>query len=128
MMVFFKILNYFVLKLMNLPIILGVWQGVGRKEVGTILTEESLKTMFKASPIYHVQNVTTPTIIILGNKDQRVPNYQGKEFYYHLVSKNIPTKIFSYSDPHAITQVHFAYDAWMNITLFLNEFMNPKKD
>ena len=71
----------------------------------------------------HVHKVVTPTIIILGLKDRRVPNYQGKEFYYHLRSHKIPAEIFAYEDPHAITQVQFAYDAWMNVTRFITKYL-----
>jgi hypothetical protein len=56
-------------------------------------------------------------------KDTRVTNHQGQEFYYNLKSRNIPCKILAYDDPHAITQVHFDYDAWMNISLWLEEFV-----
>ena len=97
----------------------GIWQGEGMKEAGACMTEEKLLKMHRASPMAHIHNVVTPTIVVLGLKDRRVPNYQGKEFYYHLKARQVPCEIFAYEDPHAITQVHFAYDAWMHISLFL---------
>lgn len=78
--------------------------------------------MYKASPISKIDKVKTPTILVIGTKDKRVPNYQAEEYYYNLKSRNVPCELYAYNDPHAITQVHFAYDAWINIALWLEKY------
>ena len=36
------------------------------------------------SPLFHLENVVTPTLIMFGNRDGAVPWYQGIEFYLGL--------------------------------------------
>lgn len=79
-------------------------------------TKEQLSKMWMASPIAHVGNVTTPTLIALGLQDRRVPPSQGYEWYYALRSKGIPTDLLVYdSDDHAIDKVCSEADHWINI-------------
>jgi dipeptidyl aminopeptidase/acylaminoacyl peptidase len=54
------------------------------------------------SPIYHVKNVETPTQILHGAEDQRVPPSQGREFYRVLDRRDVPTEFVKYPrTPHA---------------------------
>lgn len=48
------------------------------------------------SPIMHVEKVTTPTLILHGQYDIRVPLGQGQEFYNALALRNVPTKMVVY--------------------------------
>jgi dipeptidyl aminopeptidase/acylaminoacyl peptidase len=48
------------------------------------------------SPITYVQNVTTPTLIIHGENDVRVPLSQGMEFYRALHTLGVPTGLVIY--------------------------------
>jgi dipeptidyl aminopeptidase/acylaminoacyl peptidase len=48
------------------------------------------------SPIYHVKNVTTPTLIQHGAEDVRVPLTQGEELYSALKKRGIPVKMVVY--------------------------------
>ncbi len=43
------------------------------------------------SPIFHVANVTTPTLLITGDRDLRTPLAQAEEFYAALKKKGVPT-------------------------------------
>ncbi|RMH20749.1 MAG: S9 family peptidase [Gemmatimonadetes bacterium] len=47
----------------------------------------------KHSAIYHIANVVTPTQVIHGERDLRVPFTQGQEFYRALVRKGVPTEM-----------------------------------
>lgn len=102
----------------------GIWQGIGCKEAGVWLNEEKLTKMYRASPISRIDKVVTPTIIFLGLKDLRVPISQGQEYYYNLKSRNVPSKIFAYNDPHAIRKVQYEYDQWMQVCLWLDEHLS----
>jgi dipeptidyl aminopeptidase/acylaminoacyl peptidase len=53
----------------------------------------NLETYEKNSPIYHVEDVTTPTQIIHGAKDKRVPTSQGREFYRALKRQDVETEM-----------------------------------
>jgi dipeptidyl aminopeptidase/acylaminoacyl peptidase len=50
------------------------------------------------SPIYHVKGVTTPTLVLHGAEDERVPPSQGREFYRALRRQGVPTEMVLY--PH----------------------------
>lgn len=52
-----------------------------------------MATYQKHSAIYRIANVSTPTQIIHGERDQRVPFTQGQEFYVALQRRGIPTEM-----------------------------------
>ncbi|MEF8817872.1 MAG: S9 family peptidase [Salinibacter sp.] len=53
-------------------------------------------TYERHSPIYHVKNASTPTLIYHGAEDQRVPPSQGREFYRALKRQGVPTQLVLY--------------------------------
>ena len=53
----------------------------------------NLETYEKNSPIYHVDNVSTPTLVMHGAKDKRVPVSQGREFYRALKRQDVETEM-----------------------------------
>ncbi|HSQ17839.1 MAG TPA: S9 family peptidase, partial [Anaerolineales bacterium] len=52
--------------------------------------------LFERSPIVHVDRVTTPTLILHGEDDQRVPVWQGYEFYNALTRSGCPVQMVVY--------------------------------
>ncbi len=48
------------------------------------------------SPITHVKNVTTPTLILGGEQDDRVPISQSYELYHALEARGIETQMVTY--------------------------------
>jgi fermentation-respiration switch protein FrsA (DUF1100 family)/Tol biopolymer transport system component len=50
----------------------------------------------KASPIRYVANITTPTLILQGENDKRVPTGQSMQLYSALKSRKIPTRLVYY--------------------------------
>ncbi len=59
-------------------------------------TEDELKFMRTCSPSSRVADAKTPTIVIVGEIDLRVPPSQGKAWYTWLRAKGIPAEIFAY--------------------------------
>ena len=55
-------------------------------------SEAQLLTMYRVSPIFHVKNVVTPTLICLGGKDKRVPPSQGWEYHHVLKAQGVDTR------------------------------------
>ena len=51
------------------------------------------ETYQENSPIYHVDEVSTPTRVEHGAKDQRVPTSQGREFYRALKRQDVETEM-----------------------------------
>ncbi|HEV8367282.1 MAG TPA: S9 family peptidase [Pyrinomonadaceae bacterium] len=59
----------------------------------------------KHSPVFNVKGVTTPTIIIQGDADIRVPISQGYEFYNALKVQGVPTRMLVLPrQPHGPTE------------------------
>jgi dipeptidyl aminopeptidase/acylaminoacyl peptidase len=54
---------------------------------------EAMDRYQKHSPIFNVKGVTTPTMIIQGDADIRVPISQGYEFYNALKVQGVPTRM-----------------------------------
>jgi dipeptidyl aminopeptidase/acylaminoacyl peptidase len=59
------------------------------------------ETYERHSAIYRVENVSTPTQVLHGAQDDRVPTRQGQEFYRALKRRNVPTEMVLYPrTPH----------------------------
>jgi len=76
------------------------------------------------SPIAHVDRVTTPTLILHGENDQRVPTWQGYELYNALKRCDVPTQMVIYprtghvpSEPKLLLDVMNRILAWMELYL-----------
>ena len=48
--------------------------------------------LYARSPISHIDKVKTPTLLMIGNVDLRVPPSQGVEYYKALLARNVPAK------------------------------------
>ena len=84
-------------------------------------SQQQLDAMFNKSPMRHVQNVVTPTLLLLGGKDRRVPMCQGIEYYHALRSahaaaaaaRDVPVKCLVFpEDTHAIDSPASEACAW----------------
>ena len=76
--------------------------------------------LLERSPIAHVDKVTTPTLILHGEDDQRVPVWQGYEFYNALTRSGCPVQMVVYpqtghtpSNPVFLLDVMDRSLAWM---------------
>ena len=49
-----------------------------------LITPSIYETLWKASPMSVAHKVKTPVLMILGEKDQRVPNYEGLNWVTYL--------------------------------------------
>jgi dipeptidyl aminopeptidase/acylaminoacyl peptidase len=60
-----------------------------------------IDTYWENSPLKYVSNVKTPTIILVGEKDVRVPMPQSVEMYRALKSNGVPTHLYvAPREPH----------------------------
>ena len=57
---------------------------------------EQTERYLKMSPLYYVKNVTTPTLILHGETDPRVPTGQGYEMYNALKRRGVETVMVVY--------------------------------
>ncbi|MFQ5638859.1 MAG: S9 family peptidase [bacterium] len=85
---------------------------------------EDYKTYEKHSAIYHIKNVTTPTQIIHGAKDLRVPFTQGQEFYVSLSRLGVPTEMIVYPrTPHGPREPKFLMDVTPRILKWFDKHL-----
>lgn len=55
--------------------------------------DSPLKTFREHSPIFYIHKAKTPTLIMFGENDRRVPLPQGIEMYRGLKANNVPTEL-----------------------------------
>jgi dipeptidyl aminopeptidase/acylaminoacyl peptidase len=72
---------------------------------------EQAERYVKMSPLYYVKNVTTPTLILHGEADIRVPTSQGYEMYSALKRRGVETMMVVYPrTPHGPQEPKFILD------------------
>lgn len=78
------------------------------------------------SPITYVHNVTTPTMVMHGENDVRVPLSQGLEFYNSLRAVGVPTKMVIYpGERHGLSRpLHQAHRLDTTVSWFL-KYIEP---
>jgi dipeptidyl aminopeptidase/acylaminoacyl peptidase len=65
--------------------------------------DREVETHWRLSPIRTIADATTPTLILYGEADQRVPVSQGYELYEGLKSRGVETQLVAYPrEPHGI--------------------------
>ncbi len=65
----------------------------------------------KHSPITYVGNVSTPTLVLHGEADERVPITQGYQFYSGLKRRGVATRMVVYPrTPHGVREPKFILD------------------
>ena len=82
------------------------------------------ETYEKHSAIYQIKNVTTPTQVIHGAQDLRVPFTQGQEFYNSLVRLGVDTEMIVYPrTPHGPTEPKFLMDVSERIVTWFEKYL-----
>ncbi len=88
---------------------------------------DRLDVYMRHSAIFNVKGVTTPTQIIHGEVDVRVPISQGKEFYNALKRQGCPTEMIIYPrTPHGVREPKFIADIGNRIIAWFNKHLGRK--
>lgn len=81
----------------------------------------------KHSAMYQVKNVKTPTLILHGEKDERVPLSQGTELYVALKRLGVPTEMAIYPrTPHGPSEPKFIRDCGERMIAWFNKYLRKK--
>ena len=87
------------------------------------------KTFEKHSAIYRIKNIVTPTQILHGENDLRVPFTQGQEFYGALKRKGVSTEMVVYPrTPHGPKEPKLLMDVSPRILTWLDKYINRSTD
>ncbi len=92
---------------------------------------DDYETYEKHSAMYHIKNVVTPTQVIHGAEDLRVPFTQGQEFYRALDRRGVPTEMIVYPrTPHGPREPKFLMDVSDRILAWFkqHEAARPRAD
>ncbi|MFW9931008.1 MAG: S9 family peptidase [Candidatus Thorarchaeota archaeon] len=88
------------------------------KEYGSITVDRDL--LERISPINKVGNITTPTLIVHGANDQRVPISEAEQIYDELNTRNISTEFIRFMDEgHGVVKLKNKVHLYPQIINFL---------
>jgi dipeptidyl aminopeptidase/acylaminoacyl peptidase len=77
------------------------------------------------SPMKYVENVKTPTMILHGQSDTRVPIPQAEEFYRALSERHVPVEYVTYPrEEHGFVEPRHIQDRWQRYLVFFGKYLN----
>ncbi|CDH93070.1 acylaminoacyl-peptidase [Caenorhabditis elegans] len=89
-----------------------------------ITTTEQREKMFNSSPIAHVENATTPYLLLIGEKDLRVvPHYRA--FIRALKARGVPARVLTYPPSnHPLDEVNVEADYAINMVRWFEKSLS----
>ncbi|OMO95588.1 hypothetical protein COLO4_15764 [Corchorus olitorius] len=86
-------------------------------------TDEHLSKFYSKSPISHISKVKTPTLILLGAQDLRVPVSNGLQYSRALKERGVETKVIVFpNDIHGIDRPQSDFESFLNIGVWFNKY------
>lgn len=84
----------------------GVTNGADLYHAGIVPNPDQYKDLISRSPIFHAHKVKSPTLIMIGLKDLRVPPTQGMQFFKALKSRGVQVDLKAFpEDNHTLSKV-----------------------
>ncbi len=66
---------------------------------------DNLDHYIKESPLTYIKNARTPTLILFGEKDERIPLPQGRELYMGLIKNGVTAELVIFPrEPHGLRE------------------------
>ena len=88
---------------------------------------DRLEMFMKHSAMFNIKNVKTPSQVIHGEKDLRVPPSQGFEFYVAMKRLGVPTEMITYPrTPHGVQEPKFIQDIGERMIGWFNKQLRKK--
>ena len=92
---------------------------------------DNFQEYWEHSPMKYVANVKTPTMILHGQADTRVPIPQAEEFYRALYERHVPVEYVTYPrENHGFVEPRHIQDRWQRYLVFFGKYLNnaPKTE
>ncbi|NOX37041.1 MAG: S9 family peptidase [Calditrichaeota bacterium] len=87
-------------------------------------SEENEQLAWERSPLAHVRNARTPTLICHGDRDLRVPIGQGYELYRALEMRNVPVEFVIYPrEPHGLLEREHQLDFIKRVLAWYDKYV-----
>jgi dipeptidyl aminopeptidase/acylaminoacyl peptidase len=111
----------------------NLWSFAGTSDISGFLPDyfsgdpwNSFDAYYNHSPMAFVKGVTTPTLILHGEADVRVPTSQGYELYNALKRQGVPTKMVVYPrTPHGPREPKFVLDIMQRHVEWVEKYVTP---
>jgi dipeptidyl aminopeptidase/acylaminoacyl peptidase len=107
---------------------------VGTSDIASFLPDyfggeywDRMDVYMKHSAMFNVKNVKTPSQVIHGERDVRVPISQGFEFYTAVKRLGIPAEMITYPrTPHGVQEPKFIQDIGERVLVWFNTQLKRK--
>ncbi|WP_323144111.1 S9 family peptidase [Massilia phyllosphaerae] len=77
-----------------------------------------------ASPIESIKSATTPTLVMVGERDVECPPAQSQEFWHGLKAQGVPTALVIYEDEgHAIRKPEHVADQRVRVLAWFDQYL-----
>ncbi|KAF0709143.1 acylamino-acid-releasing enzyme-like isoform X3, partial [Aphis craccivora] len=97
--------------------------GYNYSEVDSLAnSKEVLMKLADCSPCKNVHKVQAPTLLLLGEKDLRVPPSQGLSYYHLLKKHGVTARVLMYNDCHPLSTVSADMDSSINTALWFEKY------
>ncbi|XP_019449915.1 PREDICTED: acylamino-acid-releasing enzyme-like isoform X2 [Lupinus angustifolius] len=84
---------------------------------------EDLTQFYSKSPISHISKVKTPTLLLLGAQDLRVPVTNGLQYARALREKGVQHKVIVFpNDVHGIERPQSDFESFLNIGVWFKKY------
>lgn len=83
----------------------------------------------EVSPITYIENAKTPTLILCGAADERVPNAQSRELYTNLFKLGVPVEYIEFPNmPHGLTNPRYQFVKMHAELAWFDKWLNNKEE
>ena len=94
-------------------------------EYGTLAHDR--ETLRRVSPIFKVDQITAPMMVIHGANDPRVPVSEAEQIVASLKNRGVPVKYLRYEDEgHGLSKRKNQFDCYPQVAAFLKEQLGVK--
>lgn len=85
---------------------------------------EDVSLLWDRSPMKYITHVKTPTLVLHGEKDERVTAPQGKEFYRGVKAMGVPTQLVVYPrEPHGLKEREHQLDLMTRVLGWFRKYV-----
>ncbi|RZC49835.1 hypothetical protein C5167_018264 [Papaver somniferum] len=101
-------------------------EAYGGREGKVYFTEapslDHLRVLYNKSPISHLSKVKTPTLLLLGAQDLRVPVSNGLQYARALKENGVEVKVIVFpNDTHGIDRPQSDFESFLNVGVWFNK-------
>eukprot|EP00102_Acyrthosiphon_pisum_P011826 XP_008180714.1 PREDICTED: acylamino-acid-releasing enzyme-like [Acyrthosiphon pisum] len=91
-------------------------------------SKDVLMKLADCSPCKNVHKVQAPTLLLLGEKDLRVPPSQGLAYYHLLKKHGVTARVLMYDDCHSLSTVAAEMDSSINSVLWFKKYTDDDSE